>query len=167
MDKSQLEALLASAGMKYEYPKFDKVGDYVAGVLVEKRANEVPDQYGHKKMEYILLDGNTRYLVGGRAYPRGSEVGKDLKVIFGMSDIPVGAEMAFVFTEELPAKVKGNKPTKVIEPKYLGVTKSEVLEDYKKRFAVSTPPQEQEEAQGVELKDTGEELTLDDIPFAG
>lgn len=166
MDKSQLEALLASAGMKYSYPKFDKVGDYVAGVLVEKRKNDVPDPYGHKKYEYILLDGDTRYLVGGRAYPKGSEIGRDYKVIFGMSDIPVGAEMAFVFTEEIPSKTKGNKPTKVITPKYIGVTKPEVVAEYKKRYATSDVAEDTQET-GVELKDTGEELTLDDIPFAG
>lgn len=122
------------AKVNFEYQKWEKIGDKVKGVLVEKRKNENLDQWGHKKMEYILIaDGGRRVCVSGRAYPKGlNRVGEDYKIIFGMNEIPLGAVMAFVYSKDLEND-KGND-TKVIEPRYLGEKDEDVLREYQEKW---------------------------------
>ena len=140
------------------YQKWDNVGDKVAGVLVDKKKNDVLDQYGHKKIEYILIkEDGEKVCVSGRAYPRGAnKVGKDYRIIFGMQDIPLGAEIMFVF-ESTMSNDKGND-TKIISPKYVGNRDLEVLKVYQDKWGTTTTEDEQSEEPSVT------EVTTEDSP---
>jgi hypothetical protein len=122
------------ARVQFEYVKWEKVGDNIKGVLVEKRKNNNLDQWGHKRVEYILLtEEGKRMCVSGRAYSKGANrVGEDYKIIFGMSEIPLGAVMGFVYAKDLEND-KGND-TKVIEPRYLGEKDETKLREYQEKW---------------------------------
>lgn len=150
------QELMEKGDVNVTYQKWEEVGDRVAGVLVAKRKNDVPDEWGHKKIEYILqTESGENVCVSGRAYPKGSKVGEDYKIIFGMQDIPLGAEMMFVF-ERTESNSKGND-TKIIVPKYVGNRNLEVLKAYQEKWG-DAPVK-------VESKEEEEEINVDDIPF--
>lgn len=123
------------AKVQLTYQKWEKVGDSVKGVLVEKRKNNNIDQWGHKSTEYILMtEEGKRVCVSGRAYPKGTNrVGEDFKVIFGMSEIPLGAVMGFVYDRDME-NPNGN-PAKIIEPRYLGEKDEAKLKEYQAKWA--------------------------------
>lgn len=119
-----------------KYQAWKKIGDKVQGVLVEKRINTTPDKWGHTKAEYILMVDGERVCVQGRSYPKGQGAGTGHKVIFGMSDIPLGAEMGFVYDRDIPND--NGKPAKIVEPRYLGNRNDDVLKSYQEKFAGDT-----------------------------
>jgi len=126
----------AEGKVALKYQSWDNIGDKVKGVLVEKRINNTPDKWGHTKAEYILMVNGERVCVQGRSYSKGQGPGTGHKVIFGMSEIPLGAIMGFVYTEDKETD-QGN-PAKIIEPRYLGDRDETTLKEYQEKFSGDT-----------------------------
>jgi len=143
-----------------KYASWDKVGQQYVGVLCAVRKNDIPDKWKHKKMEYILqTPEGERLCVQGRNYPsKASVIGDDYKIIYGMSEIPLGAIMAFAYTEDRPTD--DGQPAKIIKPLYKGVRDEKTLKEYQERWGSVTVVTGSPE---MELKDTGEEIDLSEI----
>lgn len=124
----------AQNALNIDFMKWENVGDKIAGTLVDKKQNTVPNKYGHLTEDYIIITEDGRKVnVQGRSYKKGAAtIGKDLKVIFGMEEIPLGAVVGFIFTGT-KENSNGN-PTKLVEPRYAGESRPDVLAEYQGKF---------------------------------
>jgi len=116
----------------FEYAKFENVGDTVQGVYVGK-FNQFSDKYGPQTFEnYVLVtDDGKKMVVRGRALDKS----KGVKVIFGMEKIPLGSYIGFIYDRDYDTG-KGN-PAKIIEPRYAGEKKPDVLAEFQEMFDLS------------------------------
>ena len=123
------DALFGDAGkVQFGYVKFEQPGDSVKGVYVGKY-NSVSSKYGYTQANYVLVkkDGE-KVIVSGRNAPKGSEV----RIIFGMEKIPMGAVMGFIYTGDKDTG-KGNQ-AKLIEPRYLGEKDMDTYNKFKEMY---------------------------------
>jgi len=140
-----------SNSVRFEYVKFENIGDKVSGTYVGK-IREVSAKYGYTAENYILVtDAGEKVKVSGRAARKSDGV----KVIFGMESIPKGAYIGFIYDRDLDTG-KGN-PAKIVEVRYGGEKRPEVLEDFQTTFKLEDF---EDEASGAdeELTAEGEEV---------
>lgn len=115
--------------LKFEYVKFENVGDNVIGVYVGKFKSQSA-KYGYWQENYILLreaDGE-KVVVSGRNNRKSDGV----RVIYGTEKLPMGARVAFIFDREMDTG-KGN-PAKIIEIGYEGQIDKDAYEKFKTMY---------------------------------
>ena len=107
------------------YFKFEKVGDAITGVYVDKRVitNTMGDQ-PKKQYVYTLIEDGTGQPID--VYGKG----KEPQCFPGMEAAKLGQVVGIKFDEELEPKVKGHNPTKVINVYTKCEMKPEVLTKY-------------------------------------
>lgn len=99
------------------FVKFNRVGDFIKGVLIDIYTPESPDVYGKKNRRFGIkaiegkwseLDGTEKVAVVGDVYRVGSKPGIDAQ----MGAAIIGQRIMFKFTESRKSKM-GN-PAKII-----------------------------------------------------
>jgi len=87
-----------------EFVKWDKVGKEVKGIFldVEERMNQLSDSM--QKVYTLQLEDGTEIRVGGKS-----------SIDAGMKQIVKGQWVMIKYAEEIPSKVKGNNPFKLIK----------------------------------------------------
>lgn len=133
------DPLFGDAGItKFDYVKFDNVGDKVKGTYVGK-TETVSAKYGYTQANYYLtLDSGQTVIVGGRNPDKATQV----RVIYGMDKIPMGAVIGFIFSGTKETN-KGN-PAKLIDLRYAGERNDVAYNAFKKKFNLSEPTVSQE-----------------------
>ena len=116
------------------YFKFEKVGDAVTGVYVDKRTitndmSETPK----KQYVYTLIEDGTGQPID--VYGKG----KEPQCFPGLEAAKFGQVVGLKFDGELEAKTKGYKPTKLINVYTKGEMKPEVLKKYQEGKAGISP----------------------------
>jgi hypothetical protein len=130
--------------LRFEYFKFEKLGDHIKGTYVGKYQSFNP-MYETTQENYILVtEDGAKKLVGGRS--RRKEDG--VKVIYGMEKIPMGAEIAFIYDRDYDSG-KGN-PAKIIEIGYLGNKNMDVYNQFKDTFNLSELEEDEDTSKKVE-----------------
>lgn len=113
---------------KNNFISWSEIGDYVLGTLVSttKKASTLPDKAGQmqniyeikvREAQYHVLDDKKRVVEEPIILKEGDTIsvgGRDM-IDSRMAKIKVGQIVGLKFTEELPAKVKGYNPTKLIK----------------------------------------------------
>ena len=134
------DPLFGDAGItKFDYVKFDNVGDKVKGTYVGK-TETVSAKYGYTQANYYLtLDSGQTVIVGGRNPDKATQV----RVIYGMDKIPMGAVIGFIFSGTKETN-KGN-PAKLIDLRYAGEKNLAAYNAFKQKFNLSEPQEEQQE----------------------
>lgn len=128
------DPLFSDAGItKFDYVKFENVGDKVKGTYVGK-TETVSAKYGYTQANYYLtLDSGQTVIVGGRNPDKASGT----RVIYGMDKIPFGAVIGFIFSGTKETN-KGN-PAKLIDLRYAGEKNLSAYEAFKSKFNFNTP----------------------------
>jgi hypothetical protein len=123
------DPLFGEAGItKFDYVKFDNVGDKVKGTYVVK-TETISAKYGYTQANYYLtLDSGATVIVGGRNPDKTTSV----RVIYGMDKIPMGAVIGFIFSGTKETN-KGN-PAKLIDLRYAGEKNLAAYEAFKSKF---------------------------------
>lgn len=123
------DKLFSEAGsLRFEYMKWEKVGDKVSGILVGKYES-VSQKYGGLQENYLLIKSDgSKVIVAGRN-PRSKT---DLtKIIYGAEKIPMGGNCGFIYTGE---KVTTKGTAKLVEPKYLGDKDMDTYNKFKEMY---------------------------------
>ncbi|MDI6717952.1 MAG: hypothetical protein QMD86_02860 [Patescibacteria group bacterium] len=128
MEQEEDKLFSAAGDLRFPYKTWETPGDRVKGVYVGK-FNSISNKYGYEQENYVLLlaDGS-KMMVGGRNRPKGGNV----KIIFGVDKVPLGAVMGFIYTGDKDTG-KGNA-CKLIEPKYLGEKDLDALKKFQEMY---------------------------------
>ena len=117
--------------LKANFAKWEQVGQMYQGVYVNKHLTEANPQYSKSKMQtiYTLIqdDGTELYIAG-----RGKN---DPTILPGLESAKFGQYLRVQFTEEIKPKEKGLHPAKAIKVFSNGVSKMEILQEYRNRKA--------------------------------
>ncbi len=139
--------------VRFEYVRFENVGDTVEGTYVGKY-NQVSAKYGYTSENYVLVTPEgKKVVISGRAARKSDGV----KVIFGMERIPPGAYIGFIYDRDLDTG-KGN-PAKIVEVRYAGEKKPEVYEEFKNTYTLDEFKEETANEE-VGEKDLTEEVSF-------
>ena len=159
MGKYDTDALDSQeADIKTIYPKWEKPGDFVVGVYVDKVKNPQADPWLKMHTDYILInETGEKISVSGRHTPRGESDPGFHQILFGMKDIPFGAVIKIAFEGTQPAKQEGNQDAKMINVKFAGEFDDEVYHSYCQKWGKIPVKREEEAAPEKPAEDTGSE----------
>lgn len=152
--------------VKPQWMKWEKEGDMIEGVLVEKIITE--DSLSATPMDqevYIIRKDNGEiWHVSGRSKSKNQRGGVPLKVIFGMERIALGQVVRIAYTRTVKSTKKGTNDTKITTV-YAGkkadgspLLNMAVLNEYR---GVSV----EVDADGMPLGNHVEEVKVEDIPL--
>ncbi len=131
--------LKGESRLKFDYVKFENVGDNVIGLYVGK-FKSTSAKYGYEQENYILIrEGDGKKVVVSGRNTRKSD---GTRVIFGIEKIPYGERIAFIFDREMDTG-KGN-PAKIIEIGYEGVVDKQAYLDFKSKYNMEDIAPEEE-----------------------
>lgn len=136
--------------VRVNYFKFENIGDRVKGVYVGNYVS-TSSKYGYRQENYILvLDDGSQVAVSGRSARKEDGV----KIIYGMERIPLGAVMGFIYTGDKDTG-KGN-PCKLIDPRYGGQKRPDILAKFQERYSVDAIAKAAEQAAGTATDESAE-----------